>query len=888
MANWSWISGPGLWNDPNNWQEDETFGPGVPAAGDFVLISDGDVTNNAVAAARDIRIRNSSNLTTSGSLIVSDKIEFFAASAIATLAVTGGTVTAPLISINNARLTVSGGGTVTGAITVSTGAVIIGGTSPASAGTINGTIALGDGSGSLTFRTTNDAAFGGNISGVGSILVDSAGRTTTLTGDNSGHSGLTTINATNRLQIGDGFSAAGTYGGGAITNNGSLAFAYGSGFAIRTLNNDISGTGDVSFSGNVDFSLTGSNSYSGQTLIENNAQLIVGNGGTTGNLGTGAVVNNAVLSFNHAAGNYYHNNAISGVGSLVVRGSGAEYLTGSNSYSGLTIVQSGTLVVGAGGTDGTLGTGNVILHNGAQLDLFRSDTQLIANNILGDTPGDGTLRVFLNRTAILTGTNSYGATYIAAGSTLQIGNGGTSGTLGTGAVTNDGTLVFNHGFDPLFGPWIYGNAIGGSGGVTVNSDDGEYLAGVNSYTGVTTINSGVLALQDGGSISNSASITLNGTGRFEISNISGASASVRDIFMTAAGTSITMSGQTLIVTHADLYAGPGRFRGSVLNDAVVFNVVSASYTLAGATTGAVFSDWTDGQDSITINGNASANTLTGDEMQATTINGGAGNDRIEIRNGGGNYDGGADIDTLAVGSSMALTGTLAQFEAIELSAGANLTMTGSQFRNGLATNTALSGTGTITVNMSAGVNFLASGMGFASTVATVVNGTSGIDIIKLGLGASTGNTINSGDGVDQIRGSNGVDTINGGIGNDKIMGIGGADVLTGGTGNDQFRYFQQSDSGLGAAADRVTDFTIGGDKLSFLLIDADAVAAGDQAFNFVGTAAFANTGVGQIRYQNSGADLLVQADVNGDGVADMEIILQGQAGGTLTAGDFIL
>ena len=76
--------------------------------------------------------------------------------------------------------------------------------------------------------------------------------------------------------------------------------------------------------------------------------------------------------------------------------------------------------------------------------------------------------------------------------------------------------------------------------------------------------------------------------------------------------------------------------------------------------------------------------------------------------------------------------------------------------------------------------------------------------------------------------------------------------------------------------------------MSFLLIDADAVAAGDQAFNFVGTAAFANTGVGQIRYQNSGADLLVQADVNGDGVADMEIILQGLAGGTLTAGDFIL
>ncbi len=297
-----------------------------------------------------------------------------------------------------------------------------------------------------------------------------------------------------------------------------------------------------------------------------------------------------------------------------------------------------------------------------------------------------------------------------------------------------------------------------------------------------------------------------------------------------------------------------------------------------------------------LTGNGGIDILLGDAgddalfggIGADQLLGGEGNDRLFFDYADSVIDGGIGSDTMVVGSTGMLAILPASIEALEFAAGAILTLTGTQFANGLASNSALSGTGTLTVNMTAGVNFLASGMSFTSTVGTVVNGTSGIDIIKLGLGASTGNTINSGDGVDQIRGSNGVDTINGGIGNDKIMGIGGADVLTGGTGNDQFRYFQQSDSGLGAAADRVTDFTIGGDKLSFLLIDADAVAAGDQAFNFVGTAAFANTGVGQIRYQNSGADLLVQADVNGDGVADMEIILQGLAGGTLTAGDFIL
>lgn len=288
-------------------------------------------------------------------------------------------------------------------------------------------------------------------------------------------------------------------------------------------------------------------------------------------------------------------------------------------------------------------------------------------------------------------------------------------------------------------------------------------------------------------------------------------------------------------------------------------------------------------------GNSAANILDGG-AGISTLGGNAGNDRLILGSGasGSVIDGGADTDTLVINSTVSSLASLTGIEAVELVAGAGLTLTGSQFANGLASNSALTGTGTITVNMDAGVNILAQSMTFSSTVATVVNGTSGVDIIKLGLGASTGNTVNSGDGVDQIRGSNGVDTINGGIGNDKIMGIGGADVLTGGAGNDQFRYFQQSDSGLGAAADQITDFTVGGDRLNFLLIDADAVTAGDQAFNFVGTAAFANTGTGQIRYQNSGADLLVQADVNGDGVADMEIILQGQAGGTLTGADFIL
>lgn len=106
--------------------------------------------------------------------------------------------------------------------------------------------------------------------------------------------------------------------------------------------------------------------------------------------------------------------------------------------------------------------------------------------------------------------------------------------------------------------------------------------------------------------------------------------------------------------------------------------------------------------------------------------------------------------------------------------------------------------------------------------------------------------------------------------------------------NDVFKYAAASDSGLGVDADQITDFVIGEDRLNFAKIDANAALAGDQAFSFISNAAFTNTGVGQIRYQDSGGNLLVQIDVDGNGTADMEIILEGLSGQTLTSGDFVL
>ena len=287
-----------------------------------------------------------------------------------------------------------------------------------------------------------------------------------------------------------------------------------------------------------------------------------------------------------------------------------------------------------------------------------------------------------------------------------------------------------------------------------------------------------------------------------------------------------------------------------------------------------------------LTGNAVANVLTGNGG-VDTLSGGAGDDRLVVNSeGSGSFvDGGADFDTLAISSFVSL-GSIAGIEAIELISGANLTLTTSQLMAGLAPNTQLSGSGTITVNLEANVFTAMTSFQGASTINFVLNGSSGDDYIKAG---HFNNTINGGVGRDFIRGGNGIDIIDGGADNDKITGWGGADILTGGSGSDQFRYFYATDSGLGAASDRITDFTIGSDLIDLRLLDKDLVTPDIQnyALGFIGNAAFGAGGAGQIRYGTSGSDMLVQFDLDGNGTSDMEIVLQGLAGQTLSVNDFL-
>lgn len=160
----------------------------------------------------------------------------------------------------------------------------------------------------------------------------------------------------------------------------------------------------------------------------------------------------------------------------------------------LTNSSSGTLQVGEGGAAGTI-LGNVA--NSGTLAFDHSDTSTFGGNISGTgvvtKSGAGTL--------ILTGSAAHTGGTTISGGTLQIGNGGTEGTI-TGPVANAGTLIFNRtGVSSVTG------VISGTGVLSKAGSGTLTLSANNSYSGATTLNAGILAVN--GSIAASA-LTVNG------------------------------------------------------------------------------------------------------------------------------------------------------------------------------------------------------------------------------------------------------------------------------------------------------------------------------------------------------------------------------------------
>ncbi|KNG92919.1 calcium-binding protein [Pseudaestuariivita atlantica] len=162
----------------------------------------------------------------------------------------------------------------------------------------------------------------------------------------------------------------------------------------------------------------------------------------------------------------------------------------------------------------------------------------------------------------------------------------------------------------------------------------------------------------------------------------------------------------------------------------------------------------------------------------------------------------------------------------------------------------------------------------------------GIDQLR---GDAGDNIFRTGGVSDRLYGRAGDDMLFGEAGADAFYGGLGADIMTGGADagrRDRYIYFNAAETGVGAGnRDVITDYVAGEDRIELSRIDADLTQGFKQRFDFIGDAAFSGTG-GELRYEQTGGVTIVQADRDGDGVADFEIELTGTH--TLTTDDFLI
>ena len=226
------------------------------------------------------------------------------------------------------NVTLSGTNTYSGGTTLSGGAGGLTGTTSSLQGAITGASAV-----AITFDQSTDGIYSGNYTGAGAILTKSGTGSVTLTGTGNTYTGVTNINEGTLVGTTSTFSAS------AVTNNATMTFDQGLTAGFTQV---ISGSGQVIKDGPGTVTLSGINTYTGGTTIND--------GGLTGSVVVGAeslvgdFVNNSVLTISSATGTF--NGAVSGTGKLVKAGAGVVLMQDTSSYTGGTDVNAGTLTLG--------------------------------------------------------------------------------------------------------------------------------------------------------------------------------------------------------------------------------------------------------------------------------------------------------------------------------------------------------------------------------------------------------------------------------------------------------------------------------------------------------------------------------------------------------------
>ncbi|TFW14353.1 calcium-binding protein [Brevundimonas intermedia] len=417
-------------------------------------------------------------------------------------------------------------------------------------------------------------------------------------------------------------------------------------------------------------------------------------------------------------------------------------------------------------------------------------------------------------------------------------------------------------------------AYGGSGNdlfILGSSGAGALIeggAGIDTFEfsnifGVVDLAAGTFSgYNSGGLISGVENVTVGSTNNFELT-------------VTGDGESNTIRFNTIF----DNYSGFVRFNGGGGAD-TLFGSNNNDTLFGGSDNDALYGRGGDDR----LYGGSGADELDGG-LGADRMEGGSGNDRYFIDNLGDVVIEVAGGGTDTVDSVLTFNGSLAanaNIENINLTGDAAINAAGNALNNTIIGNSANNG-----LNGGKGADTLIGGLGndtytIDSTLDMIVEnaGEGSKDTVKSAISFTLSDnlenlTLVSTKSVNAI-GNAGSNVIIGGVGDNIIAGKGGADILTGGEGSDTFDYNSITESTY-SGYDRIIDLT-DADKIDMSGIDANTTIGGNQAFSLVD--AFSKT-AGEITlvYDAAKDFTVLSADVNGDGVADMRIVINGDHDG---------